>query len=125
VSVAALGGRAALRPDWATLAGAFAPFVVALLVGAILLAATGRNPFEVYALMIREGFGGQGRLAATLTAATPILFTAIATAISFRAGIFNVGVEGVFLLGGLAGRRRRLHADALRCSLSSSFSSGR
>ncbi|HLJ70976.1 MAG TPA: ABC transporter permease [Roseiarcus sp.] len=91
------------RLDWAALAAALAPFAVALIVGAILLAATGRNPLAVYGLMLREGFGGESRVAATLTAATPILFTAIATAISFRAGIFNVGVEGVFSLGGLAG----------------------
>ncbi len=91
------------RRDWTALVDALAPFAVALIVGAILLAATGRNPFDVYGLMAREGFGGAGRLEATLTAATPILFTAIATAVSFRAGIFNVGVEGVFYLGGMAG----------------------
>ena len=41
--------------------------------------------------------------AATLSAATPVLFCAVATAISFRAGVFNMGVEGGFYLGGLAG----------------------
>jgi len=41
------------------------------------------------------------RIAATLSAATPLLFTGLATAITFRAGVFNVGAEGGFVLGGL------------------------
>ena len=53
--------------------------------------------------MATEGFGGVSRIAATLSAATPILMCAVATAISFRAGVFNVGVEGGFYVGGLAG----------------------
>jgi general nucleoside transport system permease protein len=91
------------RVDWAALLGAIAPFAIALLVGAALLLATGRDPLGVYALMLDQGFGGADALAATLSAATPILFCAVATAISFRAGIFNMGIEGGFFLGGLAG----------------------
>ena len=51
--------------------------------------------------MVEEAFGGQRRIAATLTAATPLLLTGLAAAIAFRAGIFNVGAEGCFYLGGL------------------------
>jgi simple sugar transport system permease protein len=100
---AAFPGSRLARIDWAGLIGTAMPFVIALVVGAILLLATGRDPIEVYGLMLDEGFGGPDELAATLSAATPILFCAIATAISFRAGIFNMGVEGAFYLGGLAG----------------------
>jgi general nucleoside transport system permease protein len=91
------------RLDWSAAVGVIAPFAIALIVGALLLIASGRNPFEVYALMASEGFGGVSRIAATLSAATPILMCAVATAISFRAGVFNVGVEGGFYVGGLAG----------------------
>jgi simple sugar transport system permease protein len=83
-------------------AGAVAPFALALLIGAAVLAATGHPPLDVYRLMLQEGFGGQRRLAATLTSATPLLLTGLAAAVSFRAGAFNVGVEGCFYLGGLA-----------------------
>jgi ABC-type uncharacterized transport system permease subunit len=91
------------RINWIAAVSVAAPFLMALIVGALLLLASGRNPFVVYGLMATEGFGGLGRIAATLTAATPILFCAVATAITFRAGVFNVGVEGGFYLGGLAG----------------------
>ena len=38
-------------------------------------------------------------LAETLVAATPLIFTGLAVAISFRSGVFNIGVEGQFILG--------------------------
>jgi simple sugar transport system permease protein len=83
-------------------AGALAaPFALALLLGALVLAATGHEPLAVYRLMASEAFGGERRIAATLTAATPLLLTGLAAAVAFRAGVFNVGVEGCFYLGGL------------------------
>ncbi len=35
----------------------------------------------------------------TLVAATPLIFSGLAVAISFRTGVFNIGVEGQFVLG--------------------------
>ena len=35
----------------------------------------------------------------TLVAASPLIFTGLAVAISFRSGVFNIGVEGQFILG--------------------------
>jgi simple sugar transport system permease protein len=35
----------------------------------------------------------------TLVGATPLIFTGLAVAISFRSGVFNIGVEGQFVLG--------------------------
>ncbi len=78
------------------------PFVAALVVSGLVLLAIGENPFDVFALMAREAFGSERRIAATLSAATPLLFTAVATALCFRCGVFNVGVEGAFVLAGLA-----------------------
>ena len=63
------------------------PFVAALLVSGLVLLAVGENPFDVFALMAREAFGSERRIAATLSAATPLLFTAVATAICFRCGV--------------------------------------
>ncbi len=78
------------------------PFLVAVAVSALVLLLIGENPLDVFALMANEAFGSQRRVAATLSAATPLLFTGVATAICFRSGVFNVGVEGAFVLGGLA-----------------------
>lgn len=77
------------------------PVVIALVVGGIVLTITGYNPFSVYGDLAKEAFGSWSRINATLAAATPLLFTGIAAAFSFRAGVFSVGVEGSFVLGGL------------------------
>lgn len=82
-------------------AAAVAPFALALAIGALVLAATGHQPASVYRLMLDEAFGGEQRIAATLTEATPLLLTGLAAAIAFRAGVFNVGAEGCFYLGGI------------------------
>ena len=37
----------------------------------------------------------------TLVAATPLIFTGLAVAISFRAGMFNIGVQGQLMIGAL------------------------
>jgi simple sugar transport system permease protein len=81
---------------------ALAPVAAAFVVGAIVLAATGWDPLSVYRLMIREAFGSEAAVQSTLAAATPLIFTGLATALAFRGGVFNVGVDGCFILGGLA-----------------------
>jgi ABC-type uncharacterized transport system permease subunit len=85
--------------DWAATA---APFVIALLFAAIVLGLAGHNPVEVYWLLTVESFGDARRIAATLAAATPLMLTGLATAVAFRAGAFNVGVEGCVYVGGMA-----------------------
>lgn len=78
------------------------PVAIALVVAGVVLAATGRNPFDIYARLIVEAFGSLSRIDATLAAATPLLFTALAAAFAYRAGVFTVGVEGSFVMGGLS-----------------------
>lgn len=92
----------AVRLRWKDAAEVIAPLVLALVVAAILLLLAGHNPAEVYRLLAVESFGGVKRIAATFAAATPLILTGLATAIAFRAGAFNVGVEGCVYVGGLA-----------------------
>lgn len=78
------------------------PVLIALALGAVALAATGTNPLEIYGMLVREAFGSVDRIDATLAAATPLLFTGLAAAFAYRAGVFTVGVEGSFAFGGLS-----------------------
>ena len=49
----------------------------------------------------RGSFGSWYALTSgTLVRATPLIFTGLATAIAFRAGVFNIGAEGQLLAGG-------------------------
>lgn len=92
----------ASRHRFNAMGAALLPLVIALVLAALVLFAAGHNPFEVYSLLATESFGGTRRIAATLSAATPLILTGLATAIAFRAGAFNVGVEGCVYVGGLA-----------------------
>lgn len=74
----------------------------ALLVTAFILWMTGQPVFGTFVLILRTGLGSVPGLADTLLQATPLIFTGLATALSFRAGVFNVGVEGALYLGAFA-----------------------
>ena len=78
------------------------PFLIALLVGAVVLFASGRDAIGSYWLLAQQSLGGTTQIANTLVAATPILLTGLATAVAFRSGIFNVGVEGSLYVGAFA-----------------------
>lgn len=88
----------------ALLTGA-APLVAVALslgVGAVFILAIGEDPLAIYALMLRESLGTGYGIGQTLFKATPLIFTGLAVALGFRAGLFNIGVEGQLYLGGLA-----------------------
>jgi len=73
-----------------------------LLVGAVIIALMGENPLRAYMALFMGAFGNFNRLLGTLTRATPIIVTGLAVALPFRAGLFNIGVEGQMLMGALA-----------------------
>src|SRR5207247_318177 len=75
---------------------------LALTVGAGLIAAIGERPLQIYGLMLHECFGTGYGLGQTMFRATPLVFTGLAVALGFRAGLFNIGVEGQLYLGGFA-----------------------
>lgn len=78
-------------------------FALALALGGVVLAVSGLSPLEVYGLLLQQSLLAPGALADTLLAATPLVFSGVATALAFRAGVFNVGVEGAMYLGAFAG----------------------
>ena len=102
MSVGETAHRSSRRPPWRGMADAFLPLLIALGLAALLLLAAGHNPLEVGRLLVAESFGGTRRIAATLAASTPLILAGLATALAFRAGAFNVGVEGCIYVGGLA-----------------------
>jgi len=59
------------------------------------------NPVNIYAVMFDGAFGSPVSVARTLRQTTLLMLAAAAVAITFRAGIFNIGTQGQFVLGGL------------------------
>jgi len=76
--------------------------IVAFLAGSAIIAATGRNPVEVYQKMLRSTFGSGYGFGQVLFRSTTLVFTGLAVALPFRVRLFNVGAEGQLLVGALA-----------------------
>ena len=76
--------------------------LVALIIGGILMAVTGYNPFEAYAAMIKGVFGSTRVFGNTLAKMITLCLTGLAMAVCAKAGMFNVGGEGQLYIGGLA-----------------------
>ena len=76
--------------------------LIAMAVGAIFVAAVGENPIYVYATLVEGGLVGWPNLSVALQLTTPLIFTGLAVALSFRAGLWNIGAEGQMLMGALA-----------------------
>jgi simple sugar transport system permease protein len=76
---------------------------LALAAGALLIFLAGKNPLAIYAQLAGGTFGSWYGIGQTLSKATPLLFTGLAVAVSFRAGVFNIGAEGQMIAGGFAG----------------------
>lgn len=75
--------------------------LAALVVGAVMLALLGVNPFEAYAAMIQGAFGSKNALADTIVKATPLLLVGVGICISFRGGVLNIGGEGQLIVGAI------------------------
>lgn len=76
--------------------------LLALVVGAIIIACLGKNPLEGYAAMIQGSVGDLGKLGKTLERACPLIFTALAAVFAYKCGVFNLGGEGQFIMGASA-----------------------
>ena len=82
--------------------GPLVAVVRALVVGAGFIFAVGQNPFAVYAHMVAGVFGNAYGVGQVLFRATPLIFTGLAVALAFRAGLFNIGAEGQLVVGAFA-----------------------
>lgn len=77
---------------------AFGPVVAGLLAGAIILVILGRNPLSFYGDLFRTGFFSDLGWQAMLTRLAPLLLIGLGFIVAFRAGIWNIGGDGQFLL---------------------------
>ena len=75
------------------------PIAVALLFAGIILIIAGVNPVSYYAYVLQRGLFSWIGLQQTLTRMAPLLFIAASLIVAFRAGIWNLGTDGQFLLG--------------------------
>lgn len=82
-----------------TLVRAIGPVVLALVVAGILLLALGRNPLAFYGDVLDRGLLSWPGLQESIIRMAPLLLLAAGLIVAFRANVWNLGVDGQFLLG--------------------------
>ena len=100
--------RDLLRRLWSIAAVPLASVVLALVVAALIIVAssvvtTGSMdlglPFVAYGALLQGAFGSPQN---TILQATPLVLGGLAVGVGFKAGLFNIGGQGQFLLGATA-----------------------
>jgi simple sugar transport system permease protein len=85
--------------------------LMGLLVGAVLMIVTSPLidgqldlglPLEAYGALIDGSVGSFNAIVQTLVEATPLVLAGLAVGLGFKAGLFNIGAQGQFLMGALA-----------------------
>lgn len=87
---------------WQEIATPLVAVLLALVIGAGFILYVGENPLAAYRILFVESLGSVRNIATTLQRATPLMFTGLAVAFSYRAGLFNIGAEGQLYMGAFA-----------------------
>jgi ABC-type uncharacterized transport system permease subunit len=89
------------QPRWLMVVVPAASLVFAFFASGIVLLATGHDALSSYRQIFDAAFVSPGALGQTLTSATPLAFTGLAAAATFRVRLFNIGAEGQLLIGAI------------------------
>jgi simple sugar transport system permease protein len=90
------------RLDLRSAAVPIAVAAAALAASALVLLAAGASPLLALGALAEGALGDGFAIADTLGKTSPLVLTGLAVAIAFRAGVWNIGAEGQFLVGALA-----------------------
>ena len=106
------------RPQWLeTLTGQalalVTAFGIAVLAGSLLILAYGESPIEVYTSILEMSLGSPDGIGYVLAIATPLIFSALAICVCFKGGLFNIGVEGQYLVAMVTAAWAELSLDFL------------
>lgn len=112
MTIAARAGKA-MEPALAPLAGV----ALALVAAGMVVALLGENPVAATRTIVAGALGGAEGIGFTLFYATNFIFTGLAVALPFRAGLFNIGVEGQATLAGVGVALAALAAGPLPAAL--------
>ena len=111
-------GSAAGLPRWMALALLPALNVLAAFaVSGLIVLLIGENPWDAVRILVWGAFGFGEAVGYTLFYATNFIFTALAVAVAFHCGLFNIGGEGQAYIGGLGMALVCLYLDFLPFAL--------
>jgi general nucleoside transport system permease protein len=73
--------------------------LTALVLGGLLMLVFGDDPLMAYRGLLEGAFGSGRAWAATLRKTVPFILTGLSVAVAFKAGLFNIGASGQFIMG--------------------------
>lgn len=92
-------GSISLRKIGQALLLPFLAVVTALIIGAIVMLLSGDDPFAAYRGLFSGAFGSARGWATTIRKTTPLILVGLSVAVAFKAGLFNIGASGQFMMG--------------------------
>ena len=66
----------------------------------LILLFIGKDPIETFQIMFEYGIKGKS-IVSIINRSIPLYISAIAVAVGFKMGLFNIGVEGQYLVGSI------------------------
>lgn len=75
--------------------------LVGLIISACLLFFMKVNPLDIIGQTLGKIFGDKYNMGEVLVKATPLIFTSLAFAFTFKANLFNIGAQGQFYMGSI------------------------
>ncbi len=77
--------------------------VLTMIAGMLLFALLGYDPFETIRLIFLQPFTDPYSRSELLVKGTPLVLIAMGLSLGFRAGVWNIGAEGQFIIGAITG----------------------
>ena len=87
-------------PGW-TFAMYAAATIIGVALSALLLWTSGADVVKAFSTLLKGAFGSQKAWIATLSKATPLILTGLATVVAFRAQVWSIGQEGQVYAGAM------------------------
>ena len=103
--------RSALREIWSVAALPLVSILLALVVGGVIIFVSQvivpdhefdpTLPITAYVALFQGAFGSFNGIVNTLLFTTPLVLAGLSVGLAFKAGLFNIGAQGQFLMGAL------------------------
>ncbi len=77
-------------------------FIIAIIIGSIILLIQDKNPIDTFSLMLRLSVGSVNSLSSSLNKAIPLILAGLGISIINSVKLWNIGAEGQIFLGAIA-----------------------
>ena len=91
--------------------------LTALAIGAVIMWIFGDPPLKAYKGLFEGAFGDPKAWARTIRKMSPFILAGLSVAVAFKAGLFNIGASGQFLMGTVASVAVGINFDGLPAAI--------